>query len=203
MQNGVEISHISPTIVYPVRNDTTVSSNYTIDVHLPDLLDSDESETHTCNYTRAQPTHTNTTTSPNIPAIVADSGASGIFLRACDAATIGVTNVLSSAQTPQPVVLPDGTTIYSHSTGHLHIQGTDLVLLVYIFSDDVLATSLCGLSPLTAKGCTIQLEDSLIKVSYKGRVVLEGPKRKIDKLWPMPLPVMARHGTGNSATTRA
>jgi hypothetical protein len=160
----------------------------------PTLLAADtvnESSEITDNITLDQPT--------SHPTKVADTGATGIFLRRTD--VNGTISVVQQTTTPQAVMLPNGDLIHSTGIATLHIPDTDIFLPVHVFDDDVLHISLCGIFPFTEVGCKVIFENTAITVMYRNRIIMTGTKRPTDKLWPMPLPSMSATNPGTATHT--
>ena len=113
-----------------------------------------------------------------------DSGSTNLLLRQSDAAAVICTSTLELIS----VALPNGTTIFATSCGHLHFPNLPTPIPAYIFPDTILHTSLLSVSELCNAGCVATFNDTSFQFTYNILMVLNGTKSSTDKLWLVQLP---------------
>ena len=113
-----------------------------------------------------------------------DTGSTNLLIRQSDA--YGV--IPAPHLKPISVILPNGTSIYASSCGHVHFPNLTVPILAYIFPDIILHTSLLSVSELCNAGCLATFTATVFQVTYNELLVLRGSKLPTDKLWSVQLP---------------
>lgn len=113
-----------------------------------------------------------------------DTGSTNLLIRQSD--TYGV--IPAPHLQPISVILPNGTSIYASSCGHVHFPNFPVPILAYIFPDIILHTSLLSVSELCNAGYLATFTATMFQVTYNELLVLRGSKLPTDKLWSVQLP---------------
>ena len=83
--------------------------------------------------------------------------------------------------------------IHSIRTAILHLPPLPFPLLIYVFSDHDLSTSLLSVSQLCNNGCYATFTNELFSITYDNVILCSGPKLSSDTLWHVPLSSLHSH----------
>ena len=121
-------------------------------------------------------------TSPNQITLIADSGATDLFVTTTDAPHL-LSNIKPCIDLE--VLLPNGEIITSTAEGVWALSDQPKVEIPgYVFADADLKHSLLGLAALTNEAdCTITLDKHEMIISKEGQVIARSSKEDTDKLW--------------------
>ena len=126
----------------------------------------------------------------------ADTGSSHILLRETDA--LHLSNVCHNS--PIRVLLPNGDTISSSSTGDLWLSHLPAPLTAHIFPDETLGTSLISISELCNNGFVAIFISNAVHVTNEGFTLLHQDKDPADSLWTISLPNLTAIATATAAS---
>ena len=85
------------------------------------------------------------------------------------------------------VYLPNSAVINSLRRGLIHFPPLPNPILVHIFADEDLSTSLFSVSALCNQGCIATFSDNSFTITYNTTVLFAGTKLLTDTLWHVPL----------------
>ena len=128
-----------------------------------------------------------------------DTGSSNVLVRQSDASRTILTPHLDQIT----VSLPNGNTIRSTSSGHLHFHNLPHSIPAYIFPDDILHTSLLSVSEFCNVGCDATFTATSFYLTYKDMPVLQGTKPPENKLWSVDIPTSAAHDSTSTPVCNA
>ena len=128
-----------------------------------------------------------------------DTGSSNVLVRQSDASRIILTPHLDQIT----VSLPNGNTIRSTSSGHLHFHNLPHSIPAYIFPDDILHTSLLSVSEFCNVGCDATFTATSFYLTYMDMPVLQGTKPPENKLWSVDIPTSAAHDSTSTPVCNA
>ena len=120
-----------------------------------------------------------------LPSFCADTGSIHTLLRASDAPHI---NLPLSPTDTLTVLLPNGQSIRSIGTCHIHFPHLQCPFTAHVFSDSALNTSLLSIAQLCRLGCVATFTSTDVHVTHKQSTVLHG---SYQFLW-QPSPQMMR-----------
>lgn len=89
--------------------------------------------------------------------------------------------------------MPNGTSIHSTRTVLLHLPPLPSPILIYVFSDHDLSSSLLSVSQLCNHGCHATFTNELFSITYGPVTLCSGPKSPSDTLWHVPLSSLHSH----------
>lgn len=112
-----------------------------------------------------------------------------MLFRASDAKLFPTSNDPSTVQ----VQLPNGMSIHSIRTVLLHLPPLPSPLLIYVFSDHDLSSSLLSVSQLCNHGCNATFTNKSFSITYNNVILCSGLKLFSDTLWHVPLSSLHSH----------
>ena len=87
-------------------------------------------------------------------------------------------------------MLPNGQSIRSIGTCHIHFPHLHCPFTAHVFSDSALNTSLLSIAQLCRLGCVATFTSTDVHVTHKQSTVLHGSKLSTDFLWSVTQPVV-------------